>query len=95
MAALVGLLQVRLAIPGSRNLKDKRRVIKSIKDRLAHQHNVSIAEVDDLDHRQKASLAIAMVSNNGRFTESCLSKIVDRLRVHPEASLVDYQIECL
>ena len=95
MTALVGLLQVRLAIPGSRSLKDKRRVIKSIKDRLGGQHNVSVAEVEHLDHRQQVSLAIAMVSNDHRFNQSCLSKIVDRLRMHPEATLVDYEIECL
>lgn len=89
----VGVLQARLAIPEARSLKDKRRVVKSIKDRLANQFNVSVAEVDALDSRQEAVLGIAMVANESRFVESCLSKIVDQLRLSRSASLVDYQIE--
>lgn len=75
------------------SLKDKRRITKSLKDRLGARHNVSIAEVADLDHRQAATLAIAMVANETRFVESSLSKIVDEIRAFSRASLVDYEIE--
>jgi hypothetical protein len=92
---VVGVLAVRLAIFEALTLKDKRRVVKSLKDRLAHRHNVSIAEVDDLDHRQAATLGIALVANDSRFVESCLSKIVDEVRAFPHASLVTYDIELL
>ncbi len=90
---IVGVLRVRLAVYEAFSLKDKRRVIKSIKDRLASKYNVSVAEVDELDSRQQAVLGIAMVANESRFVESCLSKIVDQLRLARSASLVDYQIE--
>lgn len=92
---VVGVLRVRLAIFEALSLKDKRRVVKSLKDRLAARHNVSIAEVDDLDHRQAATIGIAMVSNDARFVQSALSKIVDEFRAYPHASLVDYDIELL
>jgi uncharacterized protein YlxP (DUF503 family) len=90
---VVGVLRVRLAIFEALSLKDKRRVVKSLKDRLANQFNVSIAEVDALDARQEAVLGMAMVANDSRFVESCLSKVVDQLRRARSASLVDYKIE--
>lgn len=95
MAAHVGVLQLQLMVSGSGSLKDKRRVIKSIKDRLGNNHNVSVAEVDDLNDHKQSTLAVALVSNDRRFNESCLSKIVDQLRLHPEATLLDYRIECI
>ena len=76
------------------SLKDKRRVTRSLKDKLG-RHNVSIAEVDDLDHRQAATLGLAMVANEPRFVESALHKIVDEIRAFPHASLVNYEIELL
>jgi uncharacterized protein len=90
---IVGVLRARLAIFEALSLKDKRRVVKSIKDRLGARHNVSVAEVDDLDHRQAATLGVAMVANEARFVESALSKIVDELRANPHASLLEYDIE--
>jgi uncharacterized protein len=92
---VVGVLRADLAVMGALNLKDKRRVIKSIKDRLAHAHNVSVAEVDALDLHQRAVLGIAMVANESRFVESCLHKIVDQLRLARDASLIAYHIELM
>lgn len=90
---VVGVLRVRLGIFEALSLKDKRRVTKSLKDRLGARHNVSIAEIDDLDHRQAATLGVAMIANEPRFVESALSKIVDEIRRYPHAALVDYEIE--
>lgn len=92
---VVGVLRVRLAIFEALSLKDKRRVTKSLKDRLTARHNVSVAEVDDLDHRQAATLGVAMVANESRFVRSALTKIVDELRANPHASLLDFDIELL
>lgn len=90
---VVGVLQVRLAIFEALSLKDKRRITKSLKDKLGAKHNVSIAEVDDLDHRQAATIAMAMVSNDARFVESALNRIVDEIRAYPHASLISFEIE--
>ena len=92
---IVGVLRVRLAIFSALSLKDKRRVVKGLKDRLAARHNVSVAEIDDLDHRQAATIGIAMISNDERFVESALSKIVNEIGGNANASLVDYSIEYL
>ena len=91
----VGVLQLELSIPGAFSLKDKRQVVKSLKDRIAHAHNVSIAEVGALDEHRRAILGMAMVSNDKRYVEGALSKLVDFIRMAPQASLIDYQIELL
>jgi uncharacterized protein YlxP (DUF503 family) len=91
----VGILQVEISIPDAMSLKDKRQVVKSLKDRIAHGHNVSIAEVGALDEHRRSILGVAMVSNDKRYVEGALSKLVDFIRMAPQASLIDYQIELL
>ena len=92
---IVGVLRVDLAIYEARTLKDKRRVIKGLKDRLAGKFNAAIAEVEALDSRQRAVLGVAVVGNESRFVQSCLDKIVDYIRLSPSSSLVDYRTELL
>ena len=91
----VGILQVEISIPDAMSLKDKRQVVKSLKDRIAHGHNVSIAEVGALDEHRRCILGIAMVSNDMRYVEGALSKLVDFVRAVPSVDLLDYQIELL
>ncbi|NLE60031.1 MAG: DUF503 domain-containing protein, partial [Planctomycetes bacterium] len=69
---VVGTLSLKLAIFGAYSLKDKRRVVNSLKDRLKGRFNVSVAEVGSLDRWQQAELGVAMVANDGRFVESAL-----------------------
>jgi hypothetical protein len=91
----VGVLQLELYIGDAMSLKDKRRVIKSLKDRIAHRHNVSVAEVGALDHHRRSILAVAMVSNDSAYVEGALSKLVDFVRTVSKAELVEYQIDLL
>ena len=91
----IGVLQLELSIGDAMSLKDKRRVVKSIKDRIAHGHNVSVAETGALDLHRTAIITVAMVSNDRKYVESGLSKIVDFVRSVGQADLVDYQIELL
>ena len=92
---IVGILRIELAIHEAHSLKDKRRVIKSIKDRLFQKFRVSVAEVDNLDVWQRAVLGVAMVANEPRYVHSCLDKIVDWVRRQNSATLVDYTKETL
>jgi uncharacterized protein len=95
MPMIVGVLQIELEIPEAQNLKDKRRVVKSLKDRIGNGHNVSVAEVAALDKYQRAILGIAMVANDKAYVEGGLSRIVDLVRMVPQANLLDYQVEFL
>lgn len=81
----VGILQLEIEIPDS----------FSLKDRLAHGRNISIAEVAALDEHRRAILAVAMVANDSGYVEGGLSKIVDFVRAVPQVNLLDYQIELL
>jgi uncharacterized protein YlxP (DUF503 family) len=91
----VGVLQIEVSIPDAFSLKDKRRVIRSLKDRIAHGHNVSIAEVGALDEHRRSVIGMAMVSNDSRYVEGALSKLVDFVKMIPQLSLIDYQIDLL
>ena len=64
-------------------LKDKRRVIKSLKDRMANKYNISVAEVDHNDSIRTSVLGVAMVANDSVFLDSALSGIVDFVRKIP------------
>ena len=91
----VGVLQLELVIPDAMSLKDKRRVVLSLKDRIAHAHNVSVAEVGALDEHRRSIVGIAMVANDAKYVEGGLSKLVDFVRSVPQVSLTDYRIELL
>lgn len=89
----VGALEVRLGLPGVNSLKEKRRILRSLKDRVRNKFNVAVAEVDDLDVWRVSTLGIVTVANNGRFVESALSKVLNYIRDNPESSLTDFDLE--
>ena len=89
----VGVCTLHLRLLENHSLKGKRRVVKSIKDRVRNKFNVSIAEIDGLDKWQWATLGIACVSNDPRFANSVLSNVVSFVSEMRLAELVDYEIE--
>ena len=95
MATKLVLVHLEFRIPGANSLKDKRRAVKSFKDRLASRNNVSVAEVDALDDRRRAVLAVAMVGNDGRYLESVMQKIINSASMQREMALVHEEIEWL
>lgn len=90
---IVGVLEFQVSVFDAMTLKDKRRVIKSLKDRIGNKYHVSVAEVGHNDSVRTAILGVAMVANETRFVTSALSKIVDFVRAQPQLSLIDYSIE--
>jgi len=92
---IIGVLQVELLIGDAMSLKDKRRVVSSLKDRLHRLHNVAVAEVDQLDAMRTAILGIVVPSNNTRHVQGMLSRIVDQLRNDRRFVLNDYQTEII
>ncbi|MBI4581544.1 MAG: DUF503 domain-containing protein [Planctomycetes bacterium] len=90
---VIGALRLKLVVFGSVSLKDKRRAIKSLKERLANRFHASVAEVGSLDHRQQAELGVAVVANDGAFVTGALDKMVDYVRQDTAVTLVDYETE--
>jgi uncharacterized protein YlxP (DUF503 family) len=92
----VGTCRVRLRFPGNLSLKGKRQILKSVTTRLRSKFNVSVAEVDDNELWQLATLGISCVSNNNRYTNEVLSKVVDFIvNGRFDVEMLDYEIEIL
>ena len=74
----MGVITWELHLEGSRSLKDKRRVLKSLKDRLHNRFNLSAAETAHQDLWQRAELSACVVSNERGHVDSVLRE-ADRL----------------
>jgi len=74
---IVGLCRLTLLVPESHSLKDKRMVLRSIKDRTRRKFNVAIAEVGGEDLWQQAVLGFAVVANERAFVEGLVQKVID------------------
>ncbi len=92
----VGICKVKLRLPDNLSLKGKRQVVKSVTARLKNKFNVSVAEVEDNDLWQLATIGICFVSNDRRFTNEVLSKAVDFVvNSQGDYEMLDYEIEIL
>jgi uncharacterized protein len=92
----VGVAQVSLRLPENLSLKGKRQVLKSIISRVRNKFDVAVAEVDDNDDWRLMTIGISAVSNDRRFTNSVLSKVVDFIEnARFEAEMLDYEIEII
>ncbi len=92
----VGVCKISLRLPENLSLKGKRQVLKSITARIRNKFNVSVAEVDDHELWQSATIGICCVSNDRRYTNQVLSKVVDFVgNSRFEIEMLDYEIEIL
>ncbi len=90
---IVGTLKLRFVLRESHSLKDKRRVIKSLKDTLSNKFNISVAETDEQDVWQTAEIGVAAVGTDGSFVQSVLTQVVNYARYFGGVELVDQQQE--
>lgn len=70
--AVIGVLTLELRLEFSHSLKEKRHVVKSLKDRLRHKFNVAVAEIDYHDTWQRSVIAAVTVSNDQTYAEKVL-----------------------
>jgi len=92
----LGVCTIKLRLPENHSLKDKRKVIKSIVTRVRNRYNVAIAEVDDNDLWQSATLAVACLSNDARQVDEVLSKVVNFItESRLDIEVLDYRIEII
>ena len=87
------ILTIKLEIPGVGSLKEKRRIIKSLLARVKNKFNVSIAEVEDNDILRRATIGVAVVSNNTKYGHQFINKLVDKINSVPDVVILDYKIE--
>jgi uncharacterized protein YlxP (DUF503 family) len=82
-----------LSLPGCTSLKEKRSVVRSLRDRLQHKFNVSVAETGYQDVHARAELTVALVASDGRFAESVLDKIDSFVESHGDALITSVRRE--
>jgi len=92
---VVGILQVELTIEWSQSLKDKRRVVQSLKDRLHREHQVSVAEVGGLENRKAAVLGIVMAGSSVGQCQRTLDHVLNKLREARDCVLSDHSTQIL
>jgi uncharacterized protein len=89
----VGVGRLVIQIPGAQSLKDRRRVVKSFKDRVRAKLPVSVAEVGDTERLQVATLGVAVVANETGRCHEVLASALAMARVLPDAVLCDVRTE--
>ena len=91
---VVGICTVFIQVPGARSLKDKRRVVRSVVARVRNEFNVSVAEVDQQDSWQLATLGLACVSSDRGYAHGLLESVIRFVESGRFGLvLVDYEIE--
>ena len=86
---VVGVCKVTLMVPESHSLKEKRMVLRRIKDRVHNKFNCAIAEVGDQDEWQSAQLGYAVVSNEHGFTQAMVQKVLQFIEDLAVAKITD------
>ena len=76
MPFVVGIVEIHLLIPDARSLKDKRKVVKRVTERIRQRFNASVSEVDMQDIWQRAVLAVAVVGTSRQVVDRALEKMV-------------------
>jgi uncharacterized protein YlxP (DUF503 family) len=85
---VVGTLEIELRLDGCFNLKEKRRVLQSLLQRLRNELGVAVAEVGDNDLWNCALIGIATVSAHAGTIETALDHVVSRIDADPEVEIV-------
>ena len=94
----IAKLTVEISIPHAQSLKDRRQVVRSLKDKLRHGFNVSVAELDDASLWNRATLGVAAISGSSDYLAGQMREVDDalnRLANTLGAEIVDSHVEML
>lgn len=89
---VVSMIQFRIELPPIESIKDKRRIVSSLKEKLANKFHMSVAEVDLQDSLHVAQIGAALVSNSRSFGEMVMHKALAFVEVNCEGVLEDAQV---
>jgi uncharacterized protein YlxP (DUF503 family) len=92
---VAGICRMTLIIHDNHSLKGKRKVLKSIIDKVRNRFNISIAEVGSNDAWQRAEIGLAAIGNDRVFINSVIDKAVNFIEGLEIAEVTDYQIELI
>lgn len=89
---LVGILELDLHIYEAQSLKERRFVLRSLKDWIRQHHNASVAEVGGGDSWQRAELLIAVAGSNQSVIERTLDLILQRVDEDHRVQVLEYEV---
>lgn len=92
---VVGVLTLELRIEQAHSLKEKRHVVRSLKDRLRNRFNISVAEIDDQDLHNSAVIAAAIVSPSRDFASQVLRSVEEEASSQLGPMLIRADVEWL
>jgi uncharacterized protein YlxP (DUF503 family) len=92
---VIGLLQIEVHLPRAQSLKEKRSVIKSLKDQLRGRFNVSVAELDANEKWQRATVGLSTLGDNRAYVERLLNQVTEWLRMTHLVELIRVEREYL
>jgi len=84
---------IELHLPAPSSLKDKRRILKSVIERLQHHYNVSIAEIGDHELWQRAAIGVACVGRDRQPTLRVMDQVIGFIRRNPEVELIRHETQ--
>jgi uncharacterized protein YlxP (DUF503 family) len=87
----VGIVRIELHLPASRSLKDKRSVVRGLKDRIRGRVHAAVAEVDHQDLWQRCALGVAVVSGESHQVDELLQSVRGIVQATHEAELLDWE----
>ncbi len=89
----VGILRVEIFIPESNSLKTKRRILRTLKDRIRNKFNVSVGEVDALDKWQRSVIGLACISRDKKHIDAVLNKTAELIDTYHSIELISREME--
>ena len=92
---IIGVLTASISLPEARSLKDKRSVVRSLKDRIVIKMNVSVAEIGKQDLWKSAELAFVTVAAESATVQARLARLSSALRSDPRYILITLETEML
>ncbi|MFW6131893.1 MAG: DUF503 domain-containing protein [Candidatus Aminicenantaceae bacterium] len=90
---VVGFLLLEIYLPYSHSLKEKRKRLKSIRDKLKNRYNVAFAEVDYQDKWQRSTIGVVTLNNQKEYLETVFIKIVEDAEKIIDGEILNYEIQ--
>lgn len=90
---IVALARITLHLPDNNSLKGKRKVVRSLIEKVRHRFEAAVAEVGDNDLWQQAQLGLALVSNDSQHLDARVNKIIQFIEEQHLAQVVDSEVE--